>query len=234
MDETRSSEYKHKESESASYEGPGRTTIAFLNDDQGNYLIDSFSPRGFRINFKNSWIWGPMVLFHNTMLAWRVRDVFDINEASLSLFTVLDPVPELVVVGYGDRLKPIQRKSRTQVTEYDDDEEEEKRHVQIQHQKLHNQRVNEHIAKTTLLMKQKGLNVTFLPTDDAAATYNFLVGEDRLVACAAIPPSGVRILSTDTNLDHQLDYDNPMLSKNFLAVNAGEKGPWQGPGWDRK
>ena len=173
-------EFRHTESESASYKGSGKTTISFLNDDQQYFLIDSFSAEGFRINQGNSFIHGPMVIFHNAMLCWKVRDVFDINERSLSLFTVLDPCPELVVIGYGDRLKTVTRKATIEAA-YEDEEEEERRYQTIAQEEKYNRKVNEHIAKLTLLMRQKGVNVTFLPTEDAAPTYNYLVsGEHAL------------------------------------------------------
>ena len=47
-------------------------------------------------------------------------------------------------------------------------------------------------VQVTLAAKAKGLNVSFLSTENAISTYNYLVTEDRLVACAAIPPFKVK------------------------------------------
>lgn len=47
----------------------------------------------------NSLIIGPIVLFPSTILSWNVGSGAGINEASLSLFTVLDPELDLLVIG---------------------------------------------------------------------------------------------------------------------------------------
>ena len=39
-----------RESESASYEGTGKTTVTILNEDVQYIMIDSFSLSGFRLN----------------------------------------------------------------------------------------------------------------------------------------------------------------------------------------
>ena len=45
------------------------------------------------------------------------------------------------------------------------------------------------------LRRKRGLNVEFLATPDAIATYNFMVSENRAVAAAMAPPSDVGIRS---------------------------------------
>ena len=46
-------------------------------------------------------------------------------------------------------------------------------------------------------MRQKGINVEVLTTENAISTYNYLVEEGRVVAAALIPPSFVRLVDSD-------------------------------------
>jgi len=88
-----------------SYEGTGKTTVSILNQDlQGVNLIDSYSEEGFRLN-DNSLIIGPAVVFPTAVLRWGINSAAEITEESLSLFTLLDPRPDLVVVGHGGDAK---------------------------------------------------------------------------------------------------------------------------------
>ena len=52
-----------------SYEGPGKTTVAILNEDYAGVvnLIDSYAVDGFRLN-DNTKILGPCVVFPNQVL----------------------------------------------------------------------------------------------------------------------------------------------------------------------
>lgn len=43
------------------------------------------------------------------MLSWNVKSIDDINEETLSLFTVLEPKIDIVVVGVGDKCKTFNR-----------------------------------------------------------------------------------------------------------------------------
>ena len=51
--------------------------------------------------------------------------------------------------------------------------------------------------KVILKMRQKGLNIEVLTTENAISTYNFLVEEGRVVAAALIPPDFVKLVETD-------------------------------------
>ena len=101
-----------------SYEGHGKTSVSILNEDcEGINMIDSFAQDGFRLS-DDTKILGPCVIFPTAVLGkaicthvilllrsvvsanlissriclgWRIRGVEDINEDSLSLFTLLDP-----------------------------------------------------------------------------------------------------------------------------------------------
>ncbi|XP_059622429.1 NADH dehydrogenase [ubiquinone] 1 alpha subcomplex assembly factor 3 [Phlebotomus argentipes] len=85
-----------------SYEGDGKTTIKILNKEVSEGLmINAFSQIGFRLNNRMNVI-GPMAIFPRIALSWNVGSFEDINEESLSLFTVLEPKIDILVVGVGD------------------------------------------------------------------------------------------------------------------------------------
>ena len=117
--------------------------------------------------------YGPMVVFPNAVLSWRVMDILEVNERSLSLFTILEPKPDIVIIGYGDRPVPAVRSPRLgyDLTEYE--REESKRKYMLTEKRR--QDVAKHIAKLTIGMKMKKLNIECLPTEDAVSAYNYLV-----------------------------------------------------------
>lgn len=59
-------------------------------------------------------------------------------------------------------------------------------------------------ANIMSFMKNYGINVEVLPTEQACTTFNFLTGEKRMVAAALIPPNLMSIGETDY-IRHQLD-----------------------------
>jgi len=84
-----------------SYEGHGQTSVSILNDDcEGINMIDSYAQDGFRLS-DDTKILGPCIIFPTAVLGWRIRGVEDINEDALSLFTLLDPRLDLLVIGHG-------------------------------------------------------------------------------------------------------------------------------------
>ncbi|KAK4879470.1 hypothetical protein RN001_007616 [Aquatica leii] len=87
----------------ASYDGDGKTKANILNNEVDlGLLINGFSQVGFRLN-NNMTVLGPMAIFPRTVLSWNVGTVKDITEESLSLFTILEPALEILVIGIGDR-----------------------------------------------------------------------------------------------------------------------------------
>ena len=50
------------------------------------------------------------------------------------------------------------------------------------------------IASIMYHMRQRKINIDCMPTEKAIGAYNFLVGEDRLVCAALIPPEIVTIV----------------------------------------
>ena len=107
------------------------------------------------------------------MFSWRVLDFLEVNERSLSLFTIIEPKPDILIIGYGDRPDPILRSPRLGYELYEEEKEKnrEKRIVAEKRSKD----VAKHVAKLVITMKQKRLNVQCLPTEDAIAAYNYLV-----------------------------------------------------------
>lgn len=47
----------------------------------------------------NSLILGPLAIFPGTILSWNINSTKDINEATLSLFTILYPTLDLLILG---------------------------------------------------------------------------------------------------------------------------------------
>ncbi|XP_071873526.1 NADH dehydrogenase [ubiquinone] 1 alpha subcomplex assembly factor 3 isoform X1 [Bombus fervidus] len=93
----------HTSRTSKEYEGPGKTTIDIINnrniaETHNRFLITQCLPMGFKLN-DNSLLLGPLVIFDRTILSWNVGSAKDINEATLSLFTIVHPALDLVILG---------------------------------------------------------------------------------------------------------------------------------------
>ncbi|XP_074646103.1 NADH dehydrogenase [ubiquinone] 1 alpha subcomplex assembly factor 3-like [Tubulanus polymorphus] len=78
------------------------STISILNQDQESILINSYSQMGFRLN-NGMRVIGPCVIFPNSILQWNVSGSHDINKDSLSLFTVIEPKLDILIIGKGER-----------------------------------------------------------------------------------------------------------------------------------
>lgn len=79
-----------------------KTITTILNSEADNGLmIDAYSEVGFRLN-NNFTVLGPMIIFPRSVVSWNINDASEINEESLSLFTVLEPKVDLIVLGIGD------------------------------------------------------------------------------------------------------------------------------------
>ncbi|XP_076684492.1 NADH dehydrogenase [ubiquinone] 1 alpha subcomplex assembly factor 3 [Andrena cerasifolii] len=81
------------------YEGSGKTTVTILNLNNGpRVLIDQCTIVGFRMT-DNRLFMGPVAVFPTTVLFWNVKAGKDINEGALSLFSILEPQPDIIVLG---------------------------------------------------------------------------------------------------------------------------------------
>ncbi|KAL0121928.1 hypothetical protein PUN28_007014 [Cardiocondyla obscurior] len=85
------------------YEGPGKTTVTFISKEIGSrLLVNQCNEIGFTLNTGTKII-GPTILFPRHAVCWNIASSRHINEASLSLFTVLEPKPDLLVIGLDDQ-----------------------------------------------------------------------------------------------------------------------------------
>lgn len=85
------------------YEGPGKTTVTFISKEIGSrLLVTRCDQLGFQLN-TGVRVLGPTVLFPRHAVCWNVKSGRHIDEASLSLFTVLEPKPDLLVIGMDDQ-----------------------------------------------------------------------------------------------------------------------------------
>ncbi|XP_076631887.1 NADH dehydrogenase [ubiquinone] 1 alpha subcomplex assembly factor 3 [Colletes latitarsis] len=69
-----------------------------------NNLITICSPIGFKFNIATAII-GPVALFPKAILSWNVKNGENINKETLSLFLVLDPKPDVIVIGLETQYK---------------------------------------------------------------------------------------------------------------------------------
>ncbi|XP_063987960.1 NADH dehydrogenase [ubiquinone] 1 alpha subcomplex assembly factor 3 [Diachasmimorpha longicaudata] len=89
---------RHKVGKGA-YEGDGKTTVTMLNRDADyGMMINKISMQGFHLNLGIS-IMGPMIIFPRTVIGWNITSEEDINENSMTLFKVLEPKPDIVILG---------------------------------------------------------------------------------------------------------------------------------------
>uniref|UniRef100_A0A7N6BJB8 NADH dehydrogenase [ubiquinone] 1 alpha subcomplex assembly factor 3 n=2 Tax=Anabas testudineus TaxID=64144 RepID=A0A7N6BJB8_ANATE len=83
-----------------------RTTVSVIQKELGSgALIHSYSPRGFNIDGNK--VFGPCAVLPPAILQWKVGSYKDITEESVSLFHMLEPKIEILVLGTGSRLERI-------------------------------------------------------------------------------------------------------------------------------
>ncbi|KAM6160705.1 NADH dehydrogenase [ubiquinone] 1 alpha subcomplex assembly factor 3 [Erethizon dorsatum] len=79
-----------------------RTRISLMQRELPHAMyIDSYSSRGFTVSGNR--VLGPCALLPHSVLQWNVGSHRDITEESFSLFWMLEPRIEIVVVGTGNR-----------------------------------------------------------------------------------------------------------------------------------
>uniref|UniRef100_A0A0N5A1S7 NADH dehydrogenase [ubiquinone] 1 alpha subcomplex assembly factor 3 n=1 Tax=Parastrongyloides trichosuri TaxID=131310 RepID=A0A0N5A1S7_PARTI len=82
-----------------------QTRVSFLSKDMheaNKQCVHTISRFGFRM-IDGSFLYGPIAVFPKTVLSWRVLTPKDITPESLSLFFMLQPKIDILVVGCGDR-----------------------------------------------------------------------------------------------------------------------------------
>ncbi|KAM8757013.1 NADH dehydrogenase [ubiquinone] 1 alpha subcomplex assembly factor 3 [Acanthopagrus schlegelii] len=83
-----------------------RTTVSVMQKEQGSgVMILSYSPQGFNIDGNR--VFGPCAVLPPAILQWNVGTYKDITEESVSLFHMLEPRIEILVLGTGARLERI-------------------------------------------------------------------------------------------------------------------------------
>ena len=92
----------------AAYEGPGKTTVAIMNEEKESLLIDAFSKYGFLLN-NGFRVLGPCAIFPDAVFNWNIKSTLDVNENSFALFELLHPKPEIVIFGYGIKSNAISK-----------------------------------------------------------------------------------------------------------------------------
>uniref|UniRef100_A0A8D0KWK0 NADH dehydrogenase [ubiquinone] 1 alpha subcomplex assembly factor 3 n=1 Tax=Strix occidentalis caurina TaxID=311401 RepID=A0A8D0KWK0_STROC len=81
-----------------------RTRVTVLEPETPNIMfIDGYTNRGFTIN--RDLVVGPCAILPRTILQWNVGSYRDISHESLSLFRLLEPQIEILVLGTGDRVE---------------------------------------------------------------------------------------------------------------------------------
>lgn len=64
--------------------------------------VDSVGTHGFELTNKTTVI-GPVIMFPHCLLSWNVESAADINEDSLSIFKIIQPKVEMLIIGFGER-----------------------------------------------------------------------------------------------------------------------------------
>ncbi|XP_047439558.1 NADH dehydrogenase [ubiquinone] 1 alpha subcomplex assembly factor 3 [Mugil cephalus] len=83
-----------------------RTTVTVMQKDRDNgILIHSYSSSGFNIDGNK--VFGPCAVLPPAILQWNVGSYKDITEESVSLFHMIEPRLEILVLGTGTRLERI-------------------------------------------------------------------------------------------------------------------------------
>ncbi|XP_040059913.1 NADH dehydrogenase [ubiquinone] 1 alpha subcomplex assembly factor 3 [Gasterosteus aculeatus] len=92
--------------------GPGddemyqRTSVSVMQKEPGSgVMIQSYSSRGFNIDGNK--VFGPCAVLPPAILQWNVGSHEDITEESVSLFHMLEPRIEILVLGTGSRVERI-------------------------------------------------------------------------------------------------------------------------------
>ncbi|KAL6738455.1 hypothetical protein Aduo_012002 [Ancylostoma duodenale] len=154
--------------------------------------------------------YGPVALFPRTALSWRVHKPEDITPRSLSLFAMLEPKIDILVIGAGDK-KNID-KVRSQIIGF-----------------LREHRIGLEISDSA----------SFYYNFNAIATFNFLNAEGRYVAAGLYPPDDMVVTDAEygrvMNLLKGWDTldENPLLMGLNDSLNHTEdliKKLWSGKG----
>ncbi|KAK7916650.1 hypothetical protein WMY93_012411 [Mugilogobius chulae] len=83
-----------------------RTSVSIMKKEQGSGpMIQSYSSRGFNIDGNR--VFGPCAVLPPAILQWKVGSHTDITEESVSLFHMIEPRIEILVLGTGAKVERI-------------------------------------------------------------------------------------------------------------------------------
>ncbi|XP_053172649.1 NADH dehydrogenase [ubiquinone] 1 alpha subcomplex assembly factor 3 [Scomber japonicus] len=83
-----------------------RTSVSVMQKEpDSGVMINSYSSRGFNIDGNR--VFGPCAVLPPAILQWNVGSYKDITEESVSLFHMLEPRIEILVLGTGARVERI-------------------------------------------------------------------------------------------------------------------------------
>ncbi|KAG7261904.1 hypothetical protein CRUP_026433 [Coryphaenoides rupestris] len=86
-----------------------RTSVSIMKKEPGaGVMIHSCSPKGFTID--DNKVFGPCAVLPPAILQWNVGSHKDISEESVSLFHLLEPRIEILILGTGARVERINPK----------------------------------------------------------------------------------------------------------------------------
>ncbi|KAE9419949.1 hypothetical protein Angca_002381 [Angiostrongylus cantonensis] len=84
---------------------PQRSRVSFLSTEMTEAKqigVRGLSCYGFRM-MDGRFLYGPVALFPKSVLSWRVHTPEDITPRSLSLFAMLEPKIDILIIGAGDK-----------------------------------------------------------------------------------------------------------------------------------
>lgn len=85
----------------SAYEGDGKTTAKVINkNDSPMILVKAVNSHGF-VLANGMELVGSAVFFPHSVFCWNVRNVSEINEEAMTLFKILDPKLDILVLGFG-------------------------------------------------------------------------------------------------------------------------------------
>ncbi|XP_023582537.1 NADH dehydrogenase [ubiquinone] 1 alpha subcomplex assembly factor 3 isoform X1 [Trichechus manatus latirostris] len=160
-----------------------RTRISLLQRESPHAMyIDSYNSCGFTVNGDR--VFGPCALLPHSVVQWNVGSHRDITEESLSLFWMLEPRIEIVVVGTGDRMERLQPEVLRAMRQ---------RGIAVEVQDTVRSRTWESCQEPR--PRQSQADTCLLLQPNACATFNFLCHEGRVTGAALIPPPGETALT---------------------------------------
>jgi NADH dehydrogenase [ubiquinone] 1 alpha subcomplex assembly factor 3 len=80
----------------------GKGVDVLEDEDSGKCYVKKYNPHAFEIN--NVYVRSSVILFQNSFLQWKVRSVEEFKPEDLSIFSLLYPLLDIVIVGTGENM----------------------------------------------------------------------------------------------------------------------------------